>query len=80
MIKIEIPKAVKEWVSSHKGLRVPRHTPGCYESYATSKTSDCWGHHGGLEIAPGIQVAVCQPSPRRKGDTAWFLYDFQVTP
>ncbi len=75
-----IPAAVLSWVESHKGHRTPQHTPGAFQEYAQSKTAACWGQPlGGISI-PGYKIAVCQPSPQSKGETAWLWYDFEQIP
>lgn len=48
-----------------------------FKDYSTSKSSACWGQpRGGIAVGE-YKVAVCQPSPRTKGDAAFFLYDYE---
>ena len=72
-----IPTEVTDWVNSHKGSRVPLHCAGQFQSWANSKTCSCWGQPAGGTVVGNYKVAVCQPSPRKKGDIAPFWFDFE---
>lgn len=77
---LTIPPIVRAWVATHHGSRTPCHSPGSFDSYSQSMASPCWGQPlGGTKIDGGYTVAVCQPSPLHRGDTAWFLWDFKKT-
>ena len=71
-----IPPEVAAWVESHKGSRTPEYVEGKFESWSQSKTSACWGQPLGGIVVGKYRVAVCQPTPRGKGDPAPFWFDF----
>ena len=75
--KVSIPDVVKEWVKSHKGSRSAKHSPGMVDKYLTATTSDCWVNRPGGAKVGDYRVGVCQPSPVRNGEPAFFLYDFK---
>lgn len=73
----ESNKTVRQWLAERCGDKVPIRAKGYFNRYSTSRTSACWGQPpGGIALAYGIRIAVCQPSIRHKGDTAVFLYDY----
>lgn len=72
------PQEITDWLKSHKGFRTPVHAPGDFKTFATSKTAACWGNpSGGIKVG-SYRLAVCQPSPRAKGDAAVMFYDYAI--
>lgn len=70
------PEIIRNWVQNHKGWRTAVYIEGAFENYANSRSSACWGQPiGGIKVGEYL-VAVCQPSPRNKGDIGCFCYDF----
>jgi hypothetical protein len=71
-----IPQEVIEFINARCGWRAPSYQPNSYLSFKNSKTAACWGNNH-LQTK-NYNIAVCQPSPVKKGEIGFLLYDFEL--